>query len=399
MSKRVAQPRTKEQWRELCARQAPPRPELVSRSEYGNWPDERRGPFDEQRRRCNANPPFLKHPQILQVLAVLKPKLTQGQYSEDGTYHSAIINGPGHCGKTSLLKMIGKEYELAWRERHPGWAPPPGISASEFRGDFFGDRVPVIYVSVSTGATAGMLSQAVGKFLHVPNPGRAANKWTLTDPVLDAMEACGAELLLLDDLHMLDKFRDEGQEMNDHIKNLANHAAVTIVGAGILLEQGNLFSDGAPPRTRPGKAGTAPGARERGRAGQFGSRFADLQHLAPFPIATAAQQRTWMSLVRHFESNLILLDHPQGSLTLKHWRYLHERTSGYIGGLTMLFKDAAHLAMDSGVEALTLDVMNRVVLGHDDEVDYAKTKARRQTAAKRRAKSAPPPPSQETGTG
>ncbi|GAA0818872.1 TniB family NTP-binding protein [Streptosporangium amethystogenes subsp. fukuiense] len=399
MSKRVAQPRTKEHWRELCARQAPPRPEPVSRSEYDSWPAERRGPFDEQRARCNANPPFIKHPQILQVLAVLKPKLTQGRYSEDGTYHSAIINGPGHCGKTSLLKMIGKDYELAWRERHPGWAPPPGVSASEFRGDFLGDRVPVIYVSVSTGATAGMLSQAVGKFLHVPTPGRAANKWTLTDPVLDAMEAGGTELLLLDDLHMLDKIRDDGQEMNDHIKNLANHAAVTIVGAGILLEQGNLFTDGAPPRTRPGKAGAALNGHERGRAGQFGSRFADLQHLAPFRITTAEKQRTWMSLVRHFESNLILLDHQPDSLTLKHWRYLYERTSGYIGGLAMLFKDAAHMAMDSGAEALTRDILDSVILGHDDEVDYAKTKARRQAAAKRRAKSAPPASGQSTGTG
>jgi hypothetical protein len=43
--------------------------------------------------------------------------------------------------------------------------------------------------------------------------------------VLDAIEACGTELLLLDDLYMLDKIRDGGQETNDHIKNLANHAA------------------------------------------------------------------------------------------------------------------------------------------------------------------------------
>ncbi|MFI7643499.1 hypothetical protein [Nonomuraea sp. NPDC049400] len=217
--------------------------------------------------------------------------------------------------------------------------------------------------------------------------------------MLDAIEACGTELLLLDDLHMLDKIRDGGQETNDHIKNLANHAAVTIVGAGILLEQGNLFTDGAPPRTRPGKAGSAVQGQERGRAGQFGSRFADLQHLAPFPIATREQQRTWMSLVRHFESNLILLDHPPGDLTLHHWRYLHERTSGYIGGLGMLFKEAAHTAMDTGVEALTRYVLDSVVLGHDDEVDYAKTTARRQAATRRRTKKAPPASGQDASTG
>ncbi|MFF4621961.1 TniB family NTP-binding protein [Nonomuraea jabiensis] len=399
MTKRVAQPRTKEQWREFCARPAPPRPEPVSRGEYDSWAADRQAPFDEMRRSCNANPPFLKHPQVLRVLAALKPKLTQGRYSQDATFHSAIINGPGHCGKTSLLKLIGKECELDWRRRHPDLAPGPGVSPADFRGDFLGDRVPVIYVSASTGATAGMLSQAIGKFLHVPNPGRTATKWTLTDPVLDAIEACGTELLLLDDLHMLDKIRDGGQETNDHIKNLANHAAVTIIGAGILLEQGNLFTDGAPPRTRPGKAGTAPGGHERGRAGQFGSRFADLQHLAPLTITTREQQRTWMSLVRHFETNLILLDHPADDLTLHHWRYLHERTSGYIGSLAMLFKEAAHIAMDTGVEALTRNILDSVVLGHDDEVDYAKTTARRQAAARRRTKKAAPASGQDASTG
>ncbi|WP_206061837.1 hypothetical protein, partial [Nonomuraea basaltis] len=168
---------------------------------------------------------------------------------------------------------------------------------------------------------------------------------------------------------------------------------------GILLEQGNLFTDGAPVRSRPGKAGTSTNGHERGRASQSGSRFADLQHLAPFSIRTAEQQRTWMSLVRHFESNLILLDHQPNALTLHHWRYLHERTSGYIGALSILFKKAAHMAMDPGVEALTRDTLDRVVLGHDDEVDYAKTRARRQAAARRRTKKAPAPSDQDTGTG
>lgn len=106
-----------------------------------------------------------------------------------------------------------------------------------------------------------------------------------------------------------------------------------------------------------------------------------------------------MSLVRHFETNLILLDHPADDLTLHHWRYLHERTSGYIGSLAMLFKEAAHTAMDTGVEALTRDIMDSVVFGHDDEVDYAKTKARRQAAARRRTEKAPPASGQDASTG
>ena len=198
----------------------------------------------------------------------------------------------------------------------------------------------------------------------------------LTDPVLDALAASGTELLLLDDLHMLDKIRDGGQESNDHIKNLANHAAVTILGAGILLENGNLFTDGRPPAAHP-----ATGHRRgRARAAQFGARFSDIQHLAPFEITTPAQQRAWMGLVRQFEANLLLLDHDADSLTRDHWRYLHQRTSGYIGSLASLFKQAAHHAIETGAERLEPTILDQVMIDHGAEIEYAAQGQRRATS-------------------
>lgn len=375
---RNPQPRTKEQWREFRDRANPPRPapgDIPSRAEYSRWELERRGAFDQMRYRCHANPPITVTPQMTNIQKALAPKLTQGSYAEDGAYEGAVFNGPAYCGKTSLLKMIGKQYELNARAAHPDLAD----------GDRLGDWVPVVFVSASTGATAGMLSATIGKFLHVPSPARGGNKWTLTDPVLDALAAVGTELLLIDDLHMLDKHRDGGQETNDHVKTLANSAAVTIIGAGILLERGNLFTDGRPS---PPDAG---GKHTRGRAAQFGARYSDMQQLAPFTITTRQEQKVWMALVKHFETNLILLDHPPNSLTLTHWRYLHERTSGYIGALASLFKQGAHEAVDSGAEHLDPDVLDRVMLGHDAEADYATLKTRRQAADKRRARQADAP--------
>jgi hypothetical protein len=363
---RAAHPRTKEAWREFCARTAPQRPDYEhtpALAEYRAWPAERREAYNAARHRCHANPPFIITPQVTRILELLRPKLLQGHYAQDGGYEYAVLNGPAYCGKTTVLKMIGKQYEIDARAAHPERADPARL----------GDWAPVVYISASTGATARQLSQAIAKFLHVPVHSRSANKWMLTDPVLDALAAAGTQLLLLDDLHMLDKIRDGGQESNDHIKNLANHAAVTIIGAGILLENGNLFTDGRPPTAR------LDGVRRRGRgrAAQFGARFSDIQHLAPFDINTPAHQRAWMALVRQFEANLLLLDHRADSLTLEHWRYLHQRTSGYIGSLASLFKQGAHHSVETGQERLDPEILNRVVIDHDAEIEYASHSQRR----------------------
>lgn len=78
-----------------------------------------------------------------------------------------------------------------------------------------------------------------------------------------------------------------------------------------------------------------------------------------------------MALVRQFEANLVLLDHSADSLTRDHWRYLHQRTSGYIGSLASLFKQAAHHAIATGAERLDPDNLEHVVIDHDAEIEYA----------------------------
>jgi len=237
----------------------------------------------------------------------------------------------------------------------------------------------VVYVSAATGSTASMLSQSVGHFLHVPLPTRNATKWLLTTPVLDALAAARTELLLLDDLHMIEDIRKGGQEMNDHLKSLANHAAVTILGAGILLERSNLFADGRPPPPET----DASGRPQRGRAAQFGARVSDLQQIGPYGRSTKAERETWIKLVAHFEDNLILLDHEPHSLARYHGKYLHDRTGGYIGSLTSLIKQGAHNAVLDHHERLDPGHLDQVVLGRDPEAEYKSTTNRTRPAKTR----------------
>ena len=78
-----------------------------------------------------------------------------------------------------------------------------------------------------------------------------------------------------------------------------------------------------------------------------------------------------MALVRQFEANLLLLDHDADSLTRHQWSYLHQRTSGYIGSLASLFKQAAHHAIETGTERLEPATFDQVMIDHGAEIEYA----------------------------
>lgn len=374
MTVREAQPRDKEEWRSWCQRERYHPLELITREAFENLPNSEQREWLEHRKHCHANPGFFKTWQYRQIYDQIADRLDVNEYSEDGTYLSVTIDAPAQCGKTALLKHLGERYELKCRALHPE------------RERRLGDWVPVVYVSASTGATAFQLSQALGNFLNGPVRAASSNKWSVTDPVLKGLKYAGTELILLDDLHMIDQHRGMGEETNNHLKNLSNHVAATIIGAGILLDETNLFNDGRPPPVTR-KQSSAPG-RNRGRSSQFGSRFPDLQQLAPFEIGTEDEQRYWAWLIWQFEQRLRLFDHEMGSLAGQHWRDLHERTSGYIGPLATLFKLAAARAIRTRAEKITTDLLDQIWMDFDSEADLAVVRERRRRAATRAKRAA-----------
>jgi hypothetical protein len=370
VSIREAQPRDKDEWRIWCNRERYQPLDLMTRDEFASKPNSEQKQWLTHRKLCHSNPGFFKTWQYRQIYDQIADRLDVNEYSADGTYLSVAVDAPAQCGKTSLLKHIGELYEVKCRALHP-----------ERERRLLGDWVPVVYVSASTGATAFQLSQALGNFLNVPVRAASSNKWSVTDPVLKGLKYAGTELILLDDLHMIDQHRGMGEETNNHLKNLSNHCAATIIGAGILLDETNLFNDGRPPPVTR-KQSTAPG-RNRGRSSQFGSRFPDLQQLAPFEIGTEEEQKYWAWLVWQFEQRLRLFDHDLGSLAGQGWRDLHERTSGYIGPLTTLFKLAAARAIRTKAEKIDADLLDQIWMDFNSEADFAAVRERRRRAAAR----------------
>lgn len=381
---REAQPRDKEEWRSWCNRRRcePFRP--VTRAKFESWPSAKQKPWLQHRKLCTPTPgsstPGSSFEQLYdQVL----DRFEVNEDCEDGNYLSVTIDAPAQCVKTAVLKHIGEIYEAECRAKHPG------------RDRVLGDWVPVVYISASTGSTGFQLSQALGNFLNVPVRSSTSNRWTVTDPVLKGLKYAGTELILLDDLHMVVQQRGMGEETNNHLKGLASHCAGTIIGAGILLDETNLFNDGRPaPPTR--KQSNAPG-RGRGRSAQFGSRFPDLQQLAPFEIGTEDEQRYWAWPIWQFEQRLRLFDHDVGSLAGQHWRDLHERASGYIGPLTTLFKLAAVRAIRKGEEKITPSLLDQIWMDFASEADLAAVRERRRRAAARAKRAAAAEASKKAG--
>ena len=86
-------------------------------------------------------------------------------------------------------------------------------------------------------------------------------------------------------------------------------------------------------------------------------------------------------MIKVMEDALVLYRHKPGSLTLRHWQYLHDRTGGSIVGLAELIREAVILACDTGGEEVTRKLMDEIVINEDATDRY-------QTVLKRRAKAA-----------
>jgi hypothetical protein len=217
------------------------------------------------------------------------------------------------------------------------------------------DFTPVVYVSIPTQATPKDLSMAIAEWLHVPLRRTGGTKTQITSLVLRAMQACQTMLVVLDDVHFLRLGHKEGQVMNDHLKHLANHTSATFVFIGHNLEDAGLFGEGSA----------------KTRATQTSGRFS--QHkLAAFSDKGEANIREWATVIKDFESSLLLYRHRPGQLSEKHWEYLYRRTTGSIASLSELIRAAAHYAVDAGTEAITLPVLNAITTDYRSTKSYSK---------------------------
>ncbi|GGT40711.1 TniB family NTP-binding protein [Nonomuraea spiralis] len=303
---------SKEGWAEFVAEQIAA-PVLVPPAQLQRMSEHECAAYEQSRLDYHAQLVIVSTPTIRHVATSGRKRILLNR-SQRSARRGLIISGPAGTGKTTAITQLGKNYEQLARRR----------------GELGPGALPVVYVTVPPAATPKMLAIELARFIGLPMPARFSQV-EVTNRVCDLLGTLSTRLVLIDELHNLDIRTRIGAEASDQIKYLSERIPATFVLAGVDLEGTGLFT---------------------GRRGaQIASRYS-LIPTAAFPHRTADDRRDWQALVATLEQALRLDAHQSGTL-LKLSPYLHERTSGMIGSLSHLIREAALDAILNGTEKIT----------------------------------------------
>lgn len=353
----VFEPRRKEEWTDYVLAPEPAQLVLPSWQEYQAMDEVARYRFNRDRDAQHSALVLAWTPRVAYFDEQISLRLRANKCAPAGARQCMLISGPGTVGKSTMVKMIARKYELELRRMEPElFEERPGC-----------DFVPVVYLTLDDNITPKKFSKALARYLHVPVSGDQSD---VDDRVLDMLKSTGCRLLVIDDAHFLDCTRRDGAATNDHVKFLANCSGVTIVGTGVELEDSALLDEGTG------------NPRRKQTAGRF-----SLHAFTPFSVETTEDAREWIGVVQGLEQALALYHHEPGTLARRHWRYLHDRTLGRMAPLADIIKQSACLAIsrgtDTGREEITRDLMDEIILDHWSTLEYAEVKEVKARKARR----------------
>ena len=327
---------TKDDWLALTHTRPRPRPpEPGDRDALGSA---EREDYDEARMIWNANPATIKTPQLTGAFALMDQVMASNYRDAGQLRGSVVLDAEPALGKTTIALTYARQFHTKTIRRY---------------GDRTGEgnqRIPVAYLSLSAGTTLKGLNQKLLRFYGHPAAARQTRA-SLASLTVDCVRSCGTQLIVIDDLHFVDFAHRDGRAVSDHLKGLANEMAATFVYVGVQLRQRRFFDEGALPRG----GSTAQTARRATRC-----------EISPFQMASGTAARAWSKVLATYEDHLMLACKRPGMLTCRA-EVLFERTQGYIGSLTNLIDRAAYLAIVTGVEDITDEILGEVVIDNAAE--------------------------------
>lgn len=265
-------------------------------------------------------------PQVRQALHKAKAMMKMNTRLRIGR-KGVLITGDATTGKTRACITLMRATWAQFRKEHP---------------DDWAAATPVAYVCVPSGCTSKGLLRRFADFYHV-DYGERTSADTLRRLVVNQMRSERTVLLVVDEMHNLGKIDQEAGISVDTLKDLSNAPFGTFVYAGINVAKFGLLSG------------------SRGR--QIAGRFAQVKTY-PFSCATTDDRAVWAAIVGSFANQLPLAANNPDEL-VKHARWLHEITGGYIGSLHSVIAQAVALlitADDPTAETVTRDVLEGAVL-------------------------------------
>lgn len=295
--------------------------------------------YDRSRLRFLSGGIVLDTPAVKQARKLLRQSFAANVGRNSG-HVGLMLNGDSTVGKTTAAKSLMRYVFNNYRRQCPEF---------EALG-----RIPIAYSEVPAGSTGKMLMKSFAHFLGLPVAPRDSMV-DIRNRVVDAMNAAGTQLIVVDELQNLAGRSIGNGESVDVLKNLHNDLAGTFVYAGIDLTSGHILA----------------GPRGQQLAGRF-----NVVDMTRFKQTNATDRATWKGTIKAFEHDLPLRDHEAGSLVEMH-EYLFERTNGSIGSLGRLLTGAAIEAItndDVKFESLTRELLEEQILDITAEDYYASTK-------------------------
>ena len=275
----------------------------------------------------------------------------------NGIRFGTVLTGPPTVGKSTILIWAGRRYERRRRAIH----------RAQFGSDQYARGMkpykftPVIYVSLDGTRTLKALLQNIAAFLEVPKYD-ALDELKLKAAIAEFANKCGTSLIMIDDLHFLDKrFVGPGPLTND-IKKWMSTIPATFFYAGIDCERIGLFREWHE--------------KSKVEASQTDHRFGKIE-LHPFQHANNVDLQEIADVLKTFDDRCVLLKHEPGDLQ-RLLPYIMDRTSGYMGAVSTLIKHGAAYAIANKEERYSIELFDKIRLDNAAE----KSRRKRETESK-----------------
>ncbi|MFF9127974.1 ATP/GTP-binding protein [Streptomyces sp. NPDC014889] len=289
---------------------------------------------DDPRIRYHATMRTVQTPALKKAVAVARRLWLAGSPRSEGPLHLAV-DGPGETGMTTVLRQIGRVFEGLVRDHLP---PDP-------------KRIPVIHINTPLAPGSKLdMSIPFAEFLghkHTKDPESGQRSIDMTGPVCHVMKTCGTRLVLVDGIDRLDN--SELKTAFDYFNYLAAECNVSFGYCG------------------PGSREIVNEVRRGKRPGPPGGGSGGIPTLAVLPVSYSSDDYAlFHEVIKAFDQDLRLHQHTPGDL-LQLATHLHRRTGGYMKPLSYLICQAAQEAIETGIEAITEELLDDQLVGRFDD--------------------------------
>ena len=337
----------KEGWFEMVDAPVRKRPAAKTTKQLAAMTNAERLLYNELRAVWHANLGPIQTPQLEQVHEDLWEIVNSNRQDGDKVKGAASIDAHPGLGKTTIAAAFARKFHREQLKLY-------GEESSS--GD---QRIPVCYLALTGATTMWTLNSMLCRFYAHPGAERG-NATQLAARAADCLLSCDTKLVVIDDVHFLDLNRQDGRQVANHFKWLANQFPATFLFVGVGLADRGFLTEGL-------SVADAPYA-------QTGRRWTPLT-VAPFEIYTEKGRETWRRLLLGIEQMVVLANKHRGMVADDLADYLYARSTGHFASLMTLVTRGCHRAIKTGEERLTVELLDRV------KNDAASEHARQELAA------------------